>query len=207
MPLGKPASASKACVWNYEPLQAYAVHFFCYRACAGRHNCLSSQTPQNRWTEVQFNRVFFAVLVAKRCSSHSIRCLSMRFSAPRPSPSSLRARAPPRRQSCAVVRSYFGKDGLAGQLGGQGNLEDLLRGQQPLDLGGATAAPPGAPGEDDPLNFDPEGVESSSCATQRLPKSLQRYLCLRILARLFLCALRLLTVFCKSAAQQIIQCV
>lgn len=82
----------------------------------------------------------------------------MRCSVSRSSPSSLRARAAQRSRS-VVIRSYFGKDGLAGQLGGEGNLEDLLKGQQPLDLGkGTTGVPSAAPGEDDPLNYDPEGV-------------------------------------------------
>ena len=85
----------------------------------------------------------------------------MRCSVSRPSPSSLRARATQRRRS-VVVHSYFGKDGLAGQLGGDGDLEGLLKGQQPLDLnGGTSGVPTGAPGEDDPLNYDPEGMPSS----------------------------------------------
>lgn len=68
-----------------------------------------------------------------------------------------RARVPQPSRPVAA-QSYFGKDGLAGQLGGEGGLEDLLKGQQPLDLGGATATPTGQPGEDDPLNYDPEGM-------------------------------------------------
>lgn len=85
----------------------------------------------------------------------------MRCSVYRPSPASLRARAPQHRP--VVARSnYFGKDGLAGQLGGQGDLEGLLKGQQPLDLGGGTMGEPsGPPGEDDPLNYDPEGVSGN----------------------------------------------
>lgn len=89
----------------------------------------------------------------------------MRCSLFRPSPCSVRARAPkPGRY--VTTGSYFGKDGLAGQLGGHGDLENLLKGQQPLDLGGgATGVPTSPPGEDDPLNYDPEGAESSPYTT------------------------------------------
>lgn len=52
---------------------------------------------------------------------------------------------------------YFGKDGLRGDFGGQGDadLAQLLGGSGAIDLGAASGSP--GMGEDDPLNFDPEG--------------------------------------------------
>eukprot|EP00892_Ulva_mutabilis_P008907 jgi/Ulvmu1/6389/UM003_0017.1 len=67
-------------------------------------------------------------------------------------------RAPASQNRIVIARGdYFGKDGMRQQLGGQGgaDLNKLLGGTQPLDLG-PTSAPTG--GEDDPLNFDPEGL-------------------------------------------------
>lgn len=64
----------------------------------------------------------------------------------------------PQCRTVAARADYFGKDGMRQQLGGQGgaDLNKLLGGSQPLDLGPASA--PGGGAEDDPLNFDPEGT-------------------------------------------------
>lgn len=68
----------------------------------------------------------------------------------------LRPTPAPQKRAVVAHGDYFGKDGMRQQMGGQGgaDLSKLLGGSQPLDLGPASA--PGG-GEDDPLNFDPEG--------------------------------------------------
>lgn len=80
-----------------------------------------------------------------------------------------------RRVRCGAGRNYFGKDGLRGGGGAEGpggnDLAKLLGGQggAGLDLGAGIDLSKPQNAEEDPLNYDPEGMQPFQRARRRAP--------------------------------------